>query len=324
METEIHPLVSICIPMYNAETTIKKTLTTIINQTYKNIEIIIVDNCSSDTSIDIVQEFPDPRIKLIRMDTHLPTAELNWNRCFQYTNGEYIALFHADDIYLPDMVSRQIETFRKYPLIGGVFTQGNIINEKDERIGEFKIPLEIKSDKPYDYQELFNAFLKHADFLPTPTAMICKDMYRGCAPFRSDQFSSASDFDMWLRIAAHKPLVILDEKLINYRISKQQGSNVLHALNTEESDFFKVMDSHIRNTNRKDISGEAMDSYDLSRFGDQMRRAYNAFRKRDWACFIRVLTSVRWLHNIMIILTHPQLVYEKYQMLKYFRVFQAG
>ena len=62
------PLVSICIPVFNGEKTIAKTIDSLINQTYKNIEIIVIDNCSSDATVKIVQEFNDARIKIIRSE----------------------------------------------------------------------------------------------------------------------------------------------------------------------------------------------------------------------------------------------------------------
>lgn len=62
--SQIHePLVSICIPVFNGGKTIRKTINSVINQTYKNLEIIIVDNCSTDSTVEIVQEFKDSRIK---------------------------------------------------------------------------------------------------------------------------------------------------------------------------------------------------------------------------------------------------------------------
>jgi glycosyltransferase involved in cell wall biosynthesis len=129
------PLVSIFIPVFNGEKTIARTLDSILNQTYKNIEIIIIDNCSADSTVKVVKEFSDVRIRLILNDNHLPSAEDNWNRCFFYGHGEFMAIFHADDVYLPQMVSRQVETLKKFPRAGGVFTQGNIINEEDTIIG---------------------------------------------------------------------------------------------------------------------------------------------------------------------------------------------
>lgn len=319
------PLVSICVPMYNAEKTIGKTIASIIGQIYKKIEIIIVDNCSSDASVKIVQTFNDPRIRLIQNDTHLPCGEYNWNRCFPYANGEFLAIFHADDVYLPDMVSRQIETFKMYPSVGGVFTQGNIINENDEIIGEFRLPPEIKGGEPNTYQKIFNSALEYADFLPCPSAMLRRDIYLKLSPFRYDQFGSASDFDMWLRASACTPIVILDEKLMNYRVSKTQGTNVLNRLRTHGSDYFKVMDFHIaQNKNTNEISAKSMNSYDLLRFGDQLICARNSLYKRDWAEFKKQMKNIPWIKYSRIIIQNPKLLYLKFQLLLYFKTFKVN
>ena len=239
------PLVSICIPVFNGEKTIAKTIDSILNQTYKNIEIFIVDNRSTDSTVKIVQKFTDTRIHLILNDIHLPCAEYNWNRCFQHARGEFMAIFHADDIYLPQMVSRQVETFKKYPSVGCIFTQGNIIDENDEIIGEFKLPPGMRDSEPHPFREILSSALEYADFFPCPTAMLRRDLYTELSPFRYDQFGSASDFDMWLRAAARVPVLILNEKLINYRVSKTQGSFGINKLRTCESDFFKVIDYHL-------------------------------------------------------------------------------
>ena len=318
------PLVSICIPAYNSEKTIAKTITSLINQTYKNLEIIIIDNCSTDATVKIAQGFNDPRIKVIRFGDHLPAAENNWNRCFPHANGEYLAIFHADDIYLPDMVSRQIETFRSFPSVGGVFTQGNIINENDEIIGEFRLPPEIKGGEPNTYQKIFNSALEYADFLPCPSAMLRRDIYVKLSPFRYDQFGSASDFDMWLRAAACAAIVILDEKLMNYRVSKTQGTNVLNRLRTHESDYFKVMDFHIAKYKKThEIPANLMNSYDLLRFGDQLICARNSLYKRDWKEFKDQIKNIPWLKYSRIIIQNPKLLYLKFQLHLYFRTFKV-
>jgi len=318
------PLASICVPMYNAEKTIAKTIASIIGQIYKNIEIIIVDNCSSDASVKIVQTFNDPRIRLIRNDTHLRCGEDNWNRCFVYAKGEYMAIFHADDIYLPDMVSRQIETFRSFPSVGGVFTQGNIIDENDKIIGEFRLPPEIKGGEPNAFQKIFNSALEYADFLPTPSAMLRRDIYLKFSPFRYDQFGSASDFDLWLRVAAYAPIVILDEKLMNYRVSKTQGTNILNRSRTHESDYFKVMDFHIaQNKDINEISAKAMNSYELSRFGDHLICAHNSLYKKDWKEFKDQIKNIPWTKYFKILVQNPQLIYAKYRLFSYFKIFKA-
>jgi glycosyltransferase involved in cell wall biosynthesis len=319
------PLVSICVPMYNAEKTIVKTLESIVNQTYKNLEIIVVDNASTDASLSFVaMGFSDPRIRIIRYNEHLPHGELNWNRCFSYATGEYMAIFHADDIYLPNMVSRQVETFQKHPGIGGVFTQGNIIDENDKIIGEFRLPQEIASDTPYTYQEILEPILKYADFLPTPSAMIRRDLYTECSPFDIDTFGSASDLHLYLCVAERAPLVVLDEKLMNYRVTSTQGSNRMNRLRMHESPFFGVLDHHLKKFNNiKAVSDDAICSYEMSRFGDRMLCAKNAFYKRDWGSFGQLMNEADWGKFCIMSVRHPNLLYEKFRMFRYFGVFKA-
>ena len=106
-----HPLVSVCIPAYNAERTIGAALSSVLKQTYSRMEVLVVDNASEDRTVAVVIEFDDPRIRLHQNRTNLG-GEGNFTRCVQLATGDYIAVFHADDIYLPDIVSRQIQAFQ--------------------------------------------------------------------------------------------------------------------------------------------------------------------------------------------------------------------
>ena len=234
-----------------------------------------------------------------------------------------MAIFHADDIYLPEMVKRQIETFLMIPSVGGVFTQGNIINEYDEITGEFQLPPKIKGAELCSYPEIFNCALEYADFLPTPSAMLRRDLYQKLSPFRYDQFRSASDFDMWLRAAAAAPIIILNEKLMNYRVSKSQGSSKINKLRTDESDFFKVMDYHIAmNKDSGMISAYSMNSYEISRMGDQLIRCKNSLTLRDWRKCSEQIKIIPWTEYFKILIRNPKILYLKLKLYSYFRVFK--
>jgi glycosyltransferase involved in cell wall biosynthesis len=305
--TSFHPLVSICVPVFNSEKTIKRTIASIIGQTYTNIEIIIVDNHSTDTTLKIVEGFGDPRIRIVQHEVHLPVAEYNWNRCFQYANGEYMAIFHSDDVYSPMMVESQINTFMKNSALGGVFTSGNIINEKDEIIREFQIPTEIKEGFPYNYKYILTCVLEHADFLPCPTAMIQTKLYSALAPFRYEQFGSASDLDMWLRLSECGSITILKQKLINYRISGSQGTSVINFLRTREADIFRVLDFHLAQNNISlEIPIKSIEIYELFRFEDNLGRARNYLIKNDLEGFRSLVRSISWAQNISIALAYPK------------------
>ena len=306
---------SVCIPAYNSEKTIAKTIGSLIIQTYNNLEIIIIDNCSTDETVKIIQGFVDPRIKIIQNDEHLPVAENNWNRCFQYANGEFMAIFHADDVYLPGMIFQQIEMFKKNPTIGSVFTKGNIINENDEIVGELRLPPEMKESELYTYFQLLNSILENGDFLLCPSAMIRSNLYKNLSPFRYNQFGSASDLDMWLRAAKCAPVAIINEKLMNYRISKTQGTHVLNCGRTHEADFFRVMDFHIAQNQKPDeISPKTMNKYIISRFGDQLHCLRNSLDKKDLREFKKQIKNVQWIKYSKILINNPQLI--NFQFLK--------
>lgn len=321
-EPKDEPLVSICIPVYNSEKTIRKTINSIINQTYKNLEIIIIDNSSSDSTREIIQGYHDPRITVILNDIHLPCAEYNWNRCFQYVTGEYMAIFHADDVYSSEMIASQVETFKNIPSLGGVFTLGNKINENDEIIGTFILPPNISSSTPYGYNEILPTILEYGDFLPTPTAMIPTNIYKKLAPFRFDQFGNASDLDLWLRAAEVKPIIILEKKLFNYRISNSSGSFIIHHLRIDEAHWFKVIDYHIsrENINNPDIPSISINIYELHRLDDILIRANNYLSRRDIKGVVTQIKKAKLITYFQIPIEHPYLI--KWICSDFFKIFQ--
>jgi len=314
------PLVSICIPVFNGERTIHKTINSILNQTYQNLEIIIIDNCSTDSTAKIVQEYRDPRIRFIRNELHLPTAEYNWNRCFEYVRGEFMAIFHADDVYQPQIISRQVETFLKYPSVGAVFTMGKIINEMDEITGHFRLPKGIQGSTPYLYDTLLLSVLEYGDFLPCPSAMLRTSHYLELSPFRYDECGSASDLDMWLRGAKTRPIIILDEQLLHYRVSKTQGTYLINYSRTAEADFFKVMDLHLKTTTNS-IKKRIKYRYDLFRLEDQLNCAINYLNNGNRKQCMEILKQIPWAHYFKIYFTNPTMIHPKISRGIYGRLF---
>ena len=181
------PLVSVCIPTYNAEKTVGSTLQSILNQTYQNSEIIIVDNASTDNTLALLQNFNDPRIKSYKNSKNIG-AEKNWSRCIELASGEYIAIFHADDLYKSDMVEKQVHVFQDNPSIGAVFTMANRINDRGEVMGEHKLPVKLKGRKTYYFLEIFCSLLKNGNFLMCPSAVVRSKIYKELTPFNSTHF----------------------------------------------------------------------------------------------------------------------------------------
>ena len=107
-------LVSIVIPVYNRELYIEDAIRSAISQTYQNIEIIIVDNCSTDSTWDILNEWEkkDNRIKIFQNDSNIGPV-LNWNECFRHASGEYIKILWSDDWISHKFVEKCLSVFEK-------------------------------------------------------------------------------------------------------------------------------------------------------------------------------------------------------------------
>lgn len=305
--TGTDPLVSICIPVYNSEKTIGRTIESVIGQTYNNIEIIVVDNLSTDATLNRVRGYNDSRIRIVENPVHFSCAEYNWNTCFAHTRGEFIALFHGDDVYSPDIVGRQVDIFKKFPSVMAVFTEAFVIDEQDKIIDMLKLPQKITGNTPHSFRELLPAVLEYGAFLLCPSAMVRSDIYKKLAPFRYDQFGSASDLDMWLRIAKMGSVIIIDEKLLKYRISSNQGSFILKS-RTQLADGFKVLDFHTRESGADSIlSGDIVERYELRRMEDQIFCALNFLKKQDFPGFQQHMKQMAWRKYIRIIVTKPHL-----------------
>jgi teichuronic acid biosynthesis glycosyltransferase TuaG len=100
--------VSVIIPMYNSSKYIKECVQSVLNQTYKNIELIIVDDMSSDNSVEIVEQFKDDRIKLIKLSKNVGAA-LARNKGIDNATGEYICFLDSDDYWVLDKLERQVK-----------------------------------------------------------------------------------------------------------------------------------------------------------------------------------------------------------------------
>ncbi|MDD1681646.1 MAG: glycosyltransferase [Methanoregula sp.] len=301
------PLVSICIPVYNAEATIERTLASVTGQTYRNMEIIVVDNLSTDRTLEIVRTFSDSRIRIVENPVHFGCGEDNWNTCFAHSSGKFMALFHADDVYTSEMVARQVETFQKNPGVVGVFTNADIIDEHDNVVNSFKFPPEIAGNTPYTYQDLLPAVLKHDNFLLCSSAMIHGDLYHKLAPFRYNLFGHASDLDMWLRVAREGPVIFLDKSLMKYRTGTTGWSINLKS-STQQRDFFRVMDFHIaENGTGTNLSSDTLAMYELRRMEDQIFLALNLVKKHDFSGFREHLIQMAWKKYLRVIILKPRI-----------------
>lgn len=250
-ELKNKPKVCICVPAYNAEATITKTLESLINQTYKNIVIKIIDNNSQDNTVQIVKAYVEKYkwIHLLEYKTTVPADE-NFDRCIELAEGEYTCIFHSDDVYLPTMLEKEVNFLMKNKDVGAVFTYANVINEYGEKIAEILPNSNLLKKEIYNFEELFPLFLKFNNCFVTPSAMVRTEIYKNEIKKhkRDKSFGDAFDVDVWLRILKKHRVGFIYEKLMNYRLSIYSTSfrKLLLYKNTVADYMFNVLEYNIK------------------------------------------------------------------------------
>ncbi len=221
---EKNPLVSVIIPCYNAEKYVESSIRSIMSQTYRNLEIIITDDCSTDGTFEILQKLvkEDSRIKLYKNEINLKIVK-TLNNMIEVSLGKYIARMDADDISLPERIENQVAFLEQNTDISFLGTNAFLIDEKNFVIGKSHLPL-----SPND----INIYIKYANPFFHPTIMLRSDIIKKMR--YNEEFFSAEDYELWKRISSVCKASNLKDCLLKYRILKTSVSNSLVTKNRQE------------------------------------------------------------------------------------------
>lgn len=221
------PLVSIGIPVLNGEQFLPETLDSLLKQTYTHIEIIICDNASTDNTANVLAAYAkkDSRISVITKVETVPYAE-NANTVVQAAKGDFIALFHADDVYEPSIIGEQVAYLQQHPNVGGVFTQGDFIDELSQPLNSAKFSVTTINpdhDVVITLDQYVEALCTKGNPLICPTCMFRQGIYQTVGLYQAAAHM-VEDVDMYLRVLQAHSLAVLAKPLIHYRIHQSQGS----------------------------------------------------------------------------------------------------
>lgn len=230
-------LVSIITPSFNSSNFIKKTIESVINQSYNNWELIIVDDCSSDDSCLIINNFVqvDPRIKLIKLEENSGAAVAR-NMGIEAANGRFIAFLDSDDTWLPEKLSEQVSFMLKNDYIL-TYTQYQQVDENGNLLKLLNFPSKV------NYHELLKTCV-----IGCLTAMYDTDKI---GKIYFPLIRKRQDFALWLKILKIVPYAYcLPLDLASYTVRKDSiSSNKLKAAqynwylyrNIEGLNFFKSL-----------------------------------------------------------------------------------
>lgn len=217
--------VSVVLTSYNHEKFIERSINSILNQTYKDFEFIIVDDCSSDSSWDIICEYKKkyPKIVIIRHDYNWGGGTVE-DTVKNYATGEYIALHHSDDIWEHDKLQKQIEAIQAHPECAAIFSNAVAIDDDGNEYGnENGFYFNLFSVENRTRHEWLHHFFYYGNCLCHPSILIKKSIYEEDSFFRKGLFQ-IPDFVKWIQICKKYEIYVLTDKLVKFRVHNE-GQN---------------------------------------------------------------------------------------------------
>jgi glycosyltransferase involved in cell wall biosynthesis len=293
IETQVlSPLVSIVVPAYNAEPFLRSSLDSIAGQSYATTEILLMDDSSTDGTGKIAQSYGE-RIIYHRQPRNRGQFG-NVDDGIALARGKYIAVYHADDIYEPEIVAREVAFLERHPEAGAVFALDIFINAEGKEWGRLKLPPSIRGKELLDYRTILNAILCHKNCIfRAPSSMVRADVYRTVGPYRGREFPEAGDFEMFFRIARHYPVGILEEYLFRYRLGQPSSAHQSERLlRTTTEPYFIIMDEHLASGASKLASPGSLKAYEAHRSEDALMRAVSCYIIKDRIAMRSILKEV--------------------------------
>ncbi|SON50956.1 glycosyltransferase family 2 protein [Vibrio tapetis] len=210
-----NPVVSIVIPMYNAESYIRETLISIANQTYDSYEVIVVDNASTDSSLALVNEFSDQfsKLNVIKRENNSGGPAAPRNDGIEQANGELIAFVDADDVWEPSKLEEQVKCYIEDDA-NLICTNSRYIDEESEFLNK------ATGEKPKKNRTYGLKALLFRNTITTSSVVVSKGLLGDSRFNESKEMNTCEDYLLWLTVlnkeASH--LIHLGSPLVRYRV----------------------------------------------------------------------------------------------------------
>jgi len=238
------PLVSVIMPAFNHELYIAEALQSIGNQTHKNIELIVINDGSTDGTTEIIEEYvkknSDKNIKYLHKRNEGVCKTLN--KGLEMSTGDYIAFLGSDDLWLPDRLAIQLEFMENNKNIGMVFADTWFLDfskKTNNKWSDYKPRIKNYFKNGIQNTDLYALFLTQP-LVPALTVLIRRQVLLEVGFFDEDLVYE--DHDLWLRIALKYPLGYIDQPLAFYRI---HGANISNDTGFMIRGMFQTVKKHL-------------------------------------------------------------------------------
>jgi glycosyltransferase involved in cell wall biosynthesis len=200
------PKVSVIIPTYNRAHMVKDTIDSVLNQTYKNVEIIIIDDGSLDNTLDVLKVYND-KIKVLKQENKGNSAARN--KGLLYATGEYVAFLDDDDQWMETKLETEVQYLEQNSSLAFVYVAVDLFDNANKIVGVRK----KYSDEDCSFDRLY----QNCTIISPSAALIRRANLDAIGNF-DERLTQSSDYDLWLRLARKYPFGYIDEILARYRI----------------------------------------------------------------------------------------------------------
>lgn len=203
------PKVSVVIPVYNRAKYVGETIESVLSQTYRNFELIVVDDGSTDDSRKVLESFGD-RVKILEhpnRENRGQSAAIN--RGLAAARGEYVGMLDSDDLWLPNKLALQVAYLDAHPHIGLVYGNGRAIDQNGNKLYDIYPPGHVEQSDP-------GRVLMDCYFLLPNNSLVRRSVVEAAGRF-DESLRAAQDHDMAIRIAELTKLAYIDEPVFCYR-----------------------------------------------------------------------------------------------------------
>lgn len=222
------PSVSICIPVYNAEKTISSTIQSVLNQTFQDWQLIIVDNCSTDNTFDVIKSFTDKRILLFQNETNCGMVN-NWNKCLEKADTDYIQLLCADDLLEKQCIDIKYKFLSEHENLAAVSSGTLMVNAENQILFKRR---HFSKDCIIPGSKIIKKSFRTGNIFGEPSNVMFKRTAMQKAGIFLNTVPYSPDYEYWLRLARYGDFAFLKDYLVRYRVSS----------GNETSNLFKKKD----------------------------------------------------------------------------------
>jgi len=231
------PIVDVCIPCFNEERYIQETVESVLNQTYKRFILHIVDNHSTDRTLQIVKQIKDPRIRIHRHSKNIGMFG-NMNRCVKLAAAPYVKILCADDLLTPDCLARQAKMLTQNKSVNLVYSASRIIDEYGKTLFIRRF---FHGNKYTPGKQLIRRVLTAGrNPIGEPTTVTYRNSTVKTHPSQFDlSYVHVGDLDFWIHILRYGAGYYIDKPLSSFRV--HHGSSTAKVIKTMYADHRRLL-----------------------------------------------------------------------------------